>query len=183
MREFYWVWTGELDDKAVEKIKKTCGKVKTNSAVVKGDGYDESIRISEVSWIKDKEITELIWKYIMMANTEAFGFNIVRNDIDIQYTKYSGDKKSFYGWHRDNEYINNKMVDRKLSIIIQLTDPEEYEGGEFEMKIDKDTISISGFEKKGSILVFPSFMEHQVKPTTKGVRNSLVSWIEGPHFL
>ena len=36
--------------------------------------------------------------------------------------------------------------------------------------------------KKGTVLVFPSFMRHKVEPVTKGIRKSLVAWIEGPHW-
>ena len=32
---------------------------------------------------------------------------------------------------------------------------------------------------KGSIIVFPSFLYHQVTPITKGTRYSLVMWVLG----
>ena len=40
---------------------------------------------------------------------------------------------------------------------------------------DKDSL-----KAKGTVLVFPSFLCHEVTPVTKGIRKSLVSWIEGP---
>ena len=36
--------------------------------------------------------------------------------------------------------------------------------------------------KKGSVIVFPSFHRHRVTPVTSGIRHSLVTWVEGPHW-
>jgi len=55
-------------------------------------------------------------------------------------------------------------------------------GGKFEFDIAGEIISPEGFEKKGSIIAFPSFLKHRVTNVTKGTRNSIVSWIQGPHF-
>ena len=71
------------------------------------------------------------------------------------------------------------MYDRKLSICIQLSDPEEYKGGEFQFKsLDSPT----NYKTKGSILVFPSYNEHQITEITSGTRYSLVGWMEGPRW-
>ena len=59
-------------------------------------------------------------------------------------------------------------------------DPSEYEGGDFEL--DRQYPQPEGFRTKGSVFLFPSFLPHRVTPVTKGVRRSLVSWIEGPKF-
>ena len=60
-----------------------------------------------------------------------------------------------------------------MSIILN----DEYEGGEFEF-FAKDTI----LSKRGTIIVFPSYMQHRVKPVTKGTRYSLVTWFCGEPF-
>ena len=41
----------------------------------------------------------------------------------------------------------------------------------------------SEIAEKGSIVVFPSFVYHRVKPVTKGVRYSLVVWNLGNPFI
>jgi PKHD-type hydroxylase len=69
-----------------------------------------------------------------------------------------------------------------MSIVIQLTDPSEYEGGDFEIDSQYPQLPKEEIREKGSVLVFPSFIPHRVTPVTKGVRRSLVSWIEGPKF-
>ena len=74
----------------------------------------------------------------------------------------------------------------------QLTDGSEYEGGELEFdyrdyephtrKEDKHLKKCKEILPKGSIIVFPSFVWHRVKPVTKGIRYSLVAWHLGHPF-
>ena len=68
-----------------------------------------------------------------------------------------------------------------------LNDATEYEGGEFEFdfkdKTKTDPIVCEQIKKKGSIIVFPSFVWHRVKPVTKGTRYSLVAWNLGKPFV
>ena len=74
------------------------------------------------------------------------------------------------------------MSHRKLSMTIQLSDPDDYEGGDFVFNVNQigQSPDREQLRKKGTVLVFPSFIMHGVKPVTKGTRKSLVSWIEGP---
>jgi len=81
--------------------------------------------------------------------------------------------------HQVNEY---EKETRKLSMTVQLSEPDTYEGGEFYFYDgNKDEIE-PDIQEQGSILVFDSRMWHRVAPVTKGVRYSLVSWILGPRF-
>ncbi len=75
----------------------------------------------------------------------------------------------------DNEFLHNNT--RKLSMSIVLN--SDFEGGDFEINMDGKK---SPRLEKGSIIVFPSFMEHRVAPVTKGIRYSLVTWFVGPPF-
>ena len=82
--------------------------------------------------------------------------------------------------------INDRKLTRKLSITIWLNDPDEYEGGEFDIEVlgprEKgkryETLKLS----KGSIVIFKSDKWHRVRPVTSGVRKSLVTWFRGPPF-
>ena len=69
---------------------------------------------------------------------------------------------------------------RKLSISIQLTDPTKYEGGDLNLYWSDDPVTMKN--NKGSLFIFPSYMLHEVTPVTKGERNSLVCWVNGPQF-
>ena len=78
-------------------------------------------------------------------------------------------------------FNNSTPYDRKLSITVQLSDPTEYEGGDFYFAAGENP-DMEAMRKKGSVMVFPSYMVHAVKPVTKGVRRSLVCWFEGDRW-
>jgi PKHD-type hydroxylase len=72
------------------------------------------------------------------------------------------------------------MPVRKLSISIQLTNPDEYEGGELYLyQSDKGELMD---KTQGTLIMFPSYVLHEVMPVTKGTRNSLVTWVTGKQF-
>jgi PKHD-type hydroxylase len=72
------------------------------------------------------------------------------------------------------------MSNRKLSCVVQLSDPSDYEGGELQMNSGAQIISVP--REKGLVTFFSSFVLHRVTPVTKGVRKSLVAWISGPNL-
>ena len=70
-----------------------------------------------------------------------------------------------------------------------MSDPKEYKGGELEFdfrQYDPDKPrkirTCTEILPKGSVVVFPSFVWHRVKPITKGIRHSLVLWSLGYPF-
>ena len=69
---------------------------------------------------------------------------------------------------------------RKISASLQLSSPTDYNGGEMLIKSNREAI-ISPKEL-GTLIVFPSFLLHKVKPIISGQRESLVIWISGPPF-
>ena len=51
---------------------------------------------------------------------------------DVQHTRYHHEDHGHYDWHVDIFWDNKlTLYDRKISVIIQLTDGDEYEGGDF----------------------------------------------------
>jgi PKHD-type hydroxylase len=126
------------------------------------------------------------------ANKMA-GWNFdIRGAESIQLAKY--ETGAFYNWHRDggsdslsaynkpdNDFLDGRI--RKLSMAILLND--DYEGGKLQFCSygnEGFNISTPEFYKAGSIIVFPSFMDHRVSKVTKGTRYSLVVWFVGPPF-
>ena len=93
---------------------------------------------------------------------------------------------------RDSEDHPEHGRIRKLSMTCQLTDGSEYKGGELEFDFRnydphmrdelKHRIQCKEILPKGSIIVFPSFVWHRVKPVTAGTRYSLVVWHLGKPF-
>jgi len=78
----------------------------------------------------------------------------------------------------------NPDTQRKLSATVQLTDESKYKGGELlfkdlKGKNEPEILTNKVFKKKGTIVVFPSYMLHKVTPVTQGIRHSLVLWTCG----
>tara|TARA_R100000664_G_scaffold24940_1_gene34842 strand:- start:2259 stop:2903 length:645 start_codon:yes stop_codon:yes gene_type:complete len=150
-------------------------------------------RDSNVVWLDERWIYNEVQPYIHTANKNAgwnFEFDFTES---CQFTKYH--KGQFYGWHTDSwEFPYNKPDDlnihgkiRKLSVTISLSDPKDYKGGDLEFQFrNKDKPNLirkcPEVKPKGSIVVFPSFVWHRVKPVTKGTRYSLVCWNLGYPF-
>ena len=150
-------------------------------------------RDSNIVWLNDRWIYKEIQPYIHQANRLAnwnFDWDFSES---CQFTKYGPGQH--YGAHCDSweaPYANKDNPDtfgkiRKLSVTCSLSDPSEYEGGELEFQFrnqDDPTPKKKCVEilPRGSICVFPSFVWHEVKPVTKGVRYSLVIWSLGYPF-
>jgi PKHD-type hydroxylase len=143
---------------------------------------NKNIRRSELSWLSNTPETE--WVFLTLAhvvsdlNSKYFRFNLTGLGESIQLTNYSDTEKGMYGWHVD---FGSSGPSRKLSLVLQLSDPVDYEGGVLELKPHGDNI-IKVSKQRGLIVVFPSWTLHQVTPVTQGSRQSLVSWITGPSF-
>ena len=150
-------------------------------------------RDSNIVWLNDRWIYKEIQPFIHQANRLA-GWNFDWSFSEsCQFTKYK--LNQHYDWHCDSweaPYANTDNPDtfgkiRKLSVTCSLSDPSEYEGGELEFQFrnqDDPTPKKKCVEilPRGSICVFPSFVWHEVKPVTKGIRYSLVIWSLGYPF-
>ena len=153
-------------------------------------------RKSDLVWLNDAWIYKELHPYVHLANKNA-GWNF---DWDwsesCQFTKYK--LNQYYDWHCDSwdkpydkEGPENGKI-RKLSMTCQLTDGSEYQGGELEFDFrnydphmrdeSKHRIQCKEILPKGSIIIFPSFVWHRVKPVTSGTRYSLVVWHLGRPF-
>ena len=156
-----------------------------------------SHRDSNVAWIENQELYNLIFPFMYYAN-EAAGWNFDILSCEMpQITQYKVGQ--YYKWHNDGpsdslsvykeEQVGKDkplLLDkvRKLSMTILLN--EDYKGGQFQIRSwgrnNKPKITTIPISSRGSIVVFPSFLYHRVKPVTKGIRYSLVAWFLGPHF-
>ena len=185
MIDLTWVFEESFNHDLINKVKDLAVSTKVSPAQVmtENGGYaiDKVKRVSNVCFIEDEAINAEIWAHILKANANNFGFDLVK-DFNMQFGEYKEDDKGFYDWHADQGLVTNKLIDRKLSIVVQLTDPSEYEGGQLEFNVEGNLFTPNNFEKKGSVIVFPAFYMHRVTPVTKGVRNSLVAWVNGPNF-
>lgn len=188
MNQLWQYWQGQLSNDTITDIINISELYPLANAGIgfAGETDNNNIRSSEIRWVDPNHtgsrfIVDMLWYFAREANKNAFGFDI--NYLpDIQYTKYTANENGKYDWHCDTFWANPTMYDRKLSIVIQLSDPNEYEGGEFQLDPQYAHLPADAIKQKGTVIVFPSFLNHRVTPVTQGERRSLVSWIQGPKF-
>ena len=155
------------------------GNVKLEEAKIGGNKVDKDMRESQISWLQGDE-AEFIYRRvtgaILAVNNKFFQFDLFGFAEGFQFTKYDA-PSGHYGMHIDK--ILGGTV-RKLSLTIQLSAPEDYEGGELALqtRLDADIMP----KELGKMVVFPSYVLHEVRPVTKGTRYSLVAWISGKPF-
>ena len=209
LTNYYYYWADAIPPRICDMIVQYGKSIKKAQAITGGFGRDRDLkaqpltkkelkdlkkkRDSNICWFNDRWIYKEIHPYIQQANHRA-GWNFEWDWTEsCQFTIYK--KGQYYDWHCDSwdkpykEEGPTKGKIRKLSSTIQLTDPKEYEGGELEFdfrQYDPDkkrkTQIANEIKPKGSIIVFPSFVWHRVKPVTKGSRYSLVTWNLGYPF-
>jgi PKHD-type hydroxylase len=142
----------------------------------------DKVRRSEVCWLQDntdnRAIYELVAEFVKQMNGQVFRLDLKAFGEPFQLATYRAANNGFYGWHVD--IGAGRLANRKLSLIVPLTDPSEYEGGEFQAFYDDEPTPIE--LPLGRILAFPSYMLHRVTPVTKGIRRSMAIWVEGPPF-
>lgn len=177
----YYYFTNSFTDEEINKIKRTASLLPMTSGKTGVDSQtEEKVRKSEICWISDSDentwLYEKIAMYAKIANKEMWNFDIWGFQDDLQFTRYNGDG-GHYSWHAD---LGPGMSNRKLSCVLQLSEPEDYVGGDLEINIGGDILSVP--KKKGNICFFPSFLLHRVTPLTSGVRESLVTWLCGANL-
>lgn len=186
MKNLWEVWPEALSEQYCDYIIEKSKRHLPQEATVgfeNNNREDSEYRSSTIRWLdvlgSDHDIATTLLRYAQKSNRNNFGFDIGMMN-EIQFTEYHGNKNDKYGWHYDTYWENTAPYDRKLSISVQLSSPYEYEGGEFQFF----NMPSPGedWNKRGSILIFPSFFWHQVLPVTKGTRLSLVTWIDGPKW-
>jgi PKHD-type hydroxylase len=152
-----------------------------DKGLVKGTTKEESdVRDSKISWLYPIDKMDWVFRRVtditLNLNERFFKFDLFGINEGFQFTNYEAPSGK-YGKHVDRG-IN--MPVRKLSISIQLTNPEEYEGGELYL-YDADKGNLMD-KTQGTLILFPSYVLHEVMPVTKGERNSLVTWVTGKQF-
>ena len=166
-----------------ERIKKIGDLLQIQQA--KTFGGDSSVRKGKVAWLPKSKDTSFIYDKIFSLSSKAndtnWKFDLIGLLEDCQYTTYESkedESGDFYGCHLDID--GPAGVKRKISAVVQLSDPRDYEGGELEIYTWDKPFYAS--KQQGSCLLFPSFLLHKVTPVTKGKRNSLVLWVSGKPF-
>lgn len=185
MKNVWEVWTGALSVSECDSILNRAADYAEADATI---GFSSSLRsdlayrTSTIRWLdvlRETVIVNRIMDFVRSSNRTNFGVDM-EAPYEIQFTEYRATNKGHYDWHHDVWMESPRPYARKLSVVVQLSDPDDYEGGQFEFF----GITCPGpeFAARGSVLIFPSFLLHRVLPVTKGLRRSLVTWVEGPNW-
>lgn len=137
---------------------------------------DPNHRISESVWLKpehDGDLFKRITNVFNKTNNEKFRFSIY-GMVPIQIIRYS--PGCFFSEHFDIGVAD--AANRKISLIIQLSDATDYEGGEF---VVSGRLTMP--KARGTACVFPSWFQHRVDEVKSGTRYSLAAWALGAYFL
>jgi PKHD-type hydroxylase len=179
MKPPYWKWENAVSPEMCDALLKERTALEEAQAIVGmgGGTVNASLRDSKVCWAnKNHWIESVMYNYALYANDYAgWSFKMGRPE-QVQLTSYGID--SFYGWHEDWSPLEGAPDVRKLSAVLLLSDPADFEGGQFQFS-DYGPVEM----QRGTLIVFPSYLRHQVTPVTKGQRYSAVCWVVGPMSL
>lgn len=143
-------------------------------------GSDVKVRDSFVQFLFPNDVTNWVFQRLAGAingiNQQFFNFDLYTMEQGLQFTRYQAPGEH-YEWHIDR---GMQTGTRKLSLTLQLSDPDDYEGGDLELWYGGEPMKAS--RERGMMTFFPSYVMHRVTPVTKGVRYSLVCWVSGPPF-
>ena len=175
-------WADAFTNEELDQIVEYAKTLPTQNGTVDNAQNLANIRSAQVAWISNNQ--EAGWIYDRLAfvarqiNSKFYNFDLYGFLEDLQFTIYKESTEDHYTWHID--MADEAPAARKLSLVLQLSDPSEYEGGELQTMSGPNHCAVD--RQKGLIAAFPSYMLHRVTPVTKGTRYSLVVWICGPSF-
>ena len=184
MSSLYWKWDNAITPERCQEIIDSAGD-KFETAKLGGDENraDNKTRKTNIHWSEDQTLFDMVGHYGASANKNG-GWNLQTSAMEsIQIGQYP--TGGHYNWHvdglgiepidaPDNEFLHGKT--RKISFVLWLND--DFEGGEFEFHKShvKDNVIRPS---TGTIVLFPSWVMHRVKPVKQGTRYSAVTWLVG----
>ena len=186
-----WCYFKSYFDKATcEKIIADAQSIPVQDAVIgthENAKHDFDYRRSKIRFINRDNpnfiwLFDTIWKTAIEANRDFFNIQISKLDY-IQLAEYRSTDKGEYKEHHDVFWMNkDPYYHRKLSGVIQLSDPKDYVGGQLEITEGVTPLDKDDTNQQGSIIYFPSMFRHKVTPVTKGTRYSIAVWFDGPKW-
>jgi PKHD-type hydroxylase len=186
--EQFAIWRGGFSAEQCEMVQDIASLLKFEHAQV-GDDPNQSqedkdhIRNSDITWIQPTHEND--WMFFLMKSlVERVNYDKFQLELEgfdsFQFTSYK--LNQHYNWHTDTQVnVEHPMRHRKLSVVMMLTDPDEYEGGDLLLAPGGNFQTPEVIRaKKGDVIFFYSHIPHTVTPVTSGERQSLVTWLQGP---
>lgn len=162
-----------------DRIETYFSEVKAMTGQVGGKSVHKRTRDSTLRWLRLNDYPDSAWIYeriitqVSLVNADNWQFQLDGFESSIQLTEY--ESGGHYTWHQDIGSGRSGL--RKLSVSVQLTHPDSYEGGGLELHANQKPISMP--RGRGSLVIFPSYTLHRVTPMSCGKRRALVTWIGG----
>lgn len=182
-QDYYW-FQNAFSEEELTRLYSLLESLQYQDATTIGN-QDEKIsevRSSRIKWIPQTNnwqwLYEKLFNMIEEANGTLWNFDLFGTNEFIQYTEYLASDQGHYDWHQDIGPGGPSL--RKISLVVQLTEAEEYEGGDLQIWPGGNIWTVP--KGKGNVAIFPSYMMHRVTPMTSGVRKSLVLWAGGQHY-
>ena len=119
----------------------------------------DQMRRSTVRWLDAADahllpLTARLNKMLLEANSKMFGVDY-HGFHELQFTEYNANNEGHYDWHEDNCWKpapeRHEPWDRKLSLVVQLSAAEAYQGGRLEL--DRDPLPQDRFTQQGDVIV------------------------------
>lgn len=203
--EIAWYFTN-LPEKLVQTIEEDLLIFENEFVTSKlyNDLIDTTVRNSMNTWVPTNHwVSGFLWHYVNKINEENFSYDLNGIDSDhLQFTKY--EVGQYYKWHQDcsvselykpqssqgerntdllaSDFVaKNSNVTRKLSFVLQLSDPFDYDGGQLQL-LNEANKSVYAPKQRGTLIVFDSRTKHRVRKVTRGIRKSIVGWAVGPRW-
>ena len=174
-----WYFT-ELPEDIVDTLDKDLYNnfdFKMEDSKLHGDALNKDIRKSKNAWISTNHwIAGFLWHYVCKANNDS-GISVhFKPEFNVRGGQSINNKDAHSDYlNKQTEYV------RKLSFTLQLSDPDDYEGGNVEL-IDEANQNYIAPRQRGTIILFDSRTQHRVNKVTKGTRRSIVGWVVGPRW-
>lgn len=177
----YLVVPGAIDLATCDRLIDGFAEDLDEGGLVQGQTVNH-IRRSQIAWFNEEQqpvVMRRIIDLVAEANRTCFDFALTDFAEDAQIALYSGDQRGHYDWHSDIG-ASDIARRRKLTMVVQLSEPGTYEGGLLQLNPAGHMIDTP--MERGTAIFFPSFVLHRVAPTTAGERYSLTCWVHGEPF-
>ena len=177
----YVIWPAAFNKKECEDlVSYVKQEILIQTAKVGGASEtNENVRKGNVAFVPATEFMvpyyNKISDCILNMNKQFYNYDLFGFAEHLQFAEYNAPGGHFSS-HMDVGYGHGV---RKLSVTIQLSDPNNYDGGELEIIESLEFPTIMP-KDQGTLVMFPSYMLHRVLPVTRGTRHSIVGWVSGP---
>lgn len=174
-----WYLT-KIDPEICDKVVKEFSPMPAQNAAMgaNGEEFDIKYRNTSIRFASQGYWFEKILFDAAITGNEIckWDFNITHNEA-VQYAEYGPEQH--YNWHVDVFPLSGRPHDRKITSVCLLNDVSEFTGGEFQIRLYSEYVAPL---EKGTIISFPSSLEHKVVPVLTGLRKSATVWLNGPRF-